>query len=66
MEQNRKSLLVALGILVVSVIAGIAIWLRSSHVALALISGLITGLALVSLYSLLEQRTLTRTHIQRP
>jgi hypothetical protein len=54
-EQKRKSLLVGLGILVVSVIVGTAVWLGSSYVALALISGLITGLALVSLYSLLAR-----------
>jgi uncharacterized membrane protein YkgB len=53
MEQKRTRLLASLGILVTSVIVGIAVWLGSSHVAMALISGIFTGLALVSLYSLL-------------
>ncbi|MBM1173994.1 hypothetical protein [Microvirga arabica] len=53
MEQKRTSLLISLGILAGSIGMGIVVWLGSSHVALALISGLVTGLALVSLYSLL-------------
>jgi hypothetical protein len=53
MEKKHVRLLVPLGILVTSIIAAIAVWVGSSHLALALISGLITGLALVSLYSLL-------------
>lgn len=53
MEQKRVRLLIALGIFVTSIMTAIAVWLGSSHLALALISGLMTGLALLSLYSLL-------------
>lgn len=53
MEQKRKSLLIDFGILAMSVIVGITVWVASFHVALALISGLFTCLALVSIYSLL-------------